>query len=297
MQNSIRTLEELDREIALYLQEGKAAEPLFRLYRALFQVQRSCMAGIENDYPLDRERFLQMFRQGRCLLGEITLSIDPALFIKVLGETVEVFIDIFPQAGALRRIMELPELSHEGRLHRFLAGNRLLSSGELEKQARAWGFGEEGPVDFTLVAGTIRDALAPFYISFAGAVWEEIDASLWSEGSCPVCGRQPGMAMLNREGARILECSLCCTRWQFPRLVCPFCRNNDPGQLGYFHADGYPGRRVQVCERCKSYLKTVVVKEIGREVVLGLEEIYTMDLDYLARREGYHTGRDLAVLK
>ncbi len=296
MQNDIVTLEELDREIALYLRDKKTVEPLLRLYRALFQVRRSCITRIENDYPLDRELFLQMFREGRCLLGDITLSIDPALFRMTLGETIEAFAGVFPQAGELRRIMELPELS-ESCLPRFLGDRKLWSSRELEKRARLWGWGDEGPVDSALVAGTIKDALAPFYVSFAEAVWKEVDATLWSEGCCPVCGQQPGMAMLDREGVRILECSLCCTRWQFPRLVCPFCRNRDPLQLGYFYADDYPGRRVQVCERCKSYLKTAVVKEIGREVILGLEEAYTMDLDHLARREGYRMGRDLAVLK
>ncbi len=296
MQNSNMTLEKLDQEIALYLSDKKNAEPLLRLYRALFLMRRRCSSKIEKDYPIDRERFLQMFREGRYLLSDITLSIDPALFRIILGETTVAFIDIFPQAGELGKIMELPELS-ESRLPRFLAGDKLLSSGELEKQARSWGWGDEGPVDCTLVAETIKDALVPFYISFAGVLWKKIDSALWSEGHCPVCGQQPGMAMLNKEGVRILECSFCCTRWQFPRLVCPFCRNRDPLQLGYFYADDYPGRRVQVCERCKSYLKTAVVKEIGREVILGLEEAYTMDLDLLARREGYRAGLDLAVLK
>lgn len=290
------TRERLDREIGLYLRDKKETEPLLRLYRELFQVRCRYSGQIKNDCSSSRERSRQLFREGRYLLSEASLSIDPGLFRTILGEIVEVFVGIFPQAEPLRKIMEQPELA-ESRLPLFLTGSKLLDSRELEKQVRAWGWKEEGPVDSSLVAGTLRDALAPFYISFAEAVREEIDLALWSEGCCPVCGQNPGMAMLNEEGARILECRFCCTRWQFARLECPFCRNRDPQLLRYFYADVYPGRRVQVCERCKSYLKTVVVKEVGREVILDLEDIFTIELDHVARREGFRAGGDLAVLR
>lgn len=296
MDNKNLTLEQLDREINYYLRDEKAPEPFFRLHRELFKIGHRYSAQMKNDHSGIPENHRQLFREGRCLLSETTLTIDPALFRTILGEIVEAFVSIFPQAETLCKIMELPELS-ESRLPPLLAGGALLDSGELEKLLRAWGWKDEEPVDSLLITGLARDALAPFYICFAQAVGETIDFALWGEGCCPVCGQNPGMAMLDHEGVRNLECCLCNTNWQFPRLECPFCRNKDPQQLGYFYADDYPGRRVQICERCKSYLKTAVVKELGRDVLLNLEEIYTMDLDILAKREGYRAGRDLAVLR
>lgn len=296
MQKEYVTLERLDREISFYLRDNRSQEPFFRLYRELFEIRRRRSAQIENDCTRVRERYRQLFREGLCLLSETRLAIDPVLFRAVLGDIVAAFVGIFPQMESLTKIMELPELS-ENSLPRLLAGDKLLDSAKLEKQLIAWGWEDEGQAGSYIAAGTVRDALATFYISFARAVREEIDLLLWGEGCCPVCGQPPGMAMHEKEGARILECSLCSTTWQFPRLECPFCRNRDPQQLGYFYADDYPGRRVQVCERCKSYLKTVIVKELGRDVVLGLEEVYTTDLDILARREGYQAGGDLAVLR
>ena len=56
------------------------------------------------------------------------------------------------------------------------------------------------------------------------------------------------------------------------------------------------GRRVQLCDCCKCYLKTTVEKEINREVILELENLFTFKLDYLADREGYRPGDDLALL-
>ncbi len=290
------SLEKLNREIEIYLKEKQDAEPLFRFYRELFRLQWRYGGQIKLDRTWSREQARELFSQGCYLLKDGPPGIAPGLFRSVLGEIVDVFGSVFPQAKALRKIMQQPELT-ENRLPQFLAGSKLPDSRELEKQVRAWGWEDEGPVDSSLVAGTLRDALASFYIAFAAAVREEINLALWSEGCCPVCGQNPGMALLNAEGARILQCSFCRTAWQFPRLECPFCRNRDPQRLRYFYADDYPGRRVQVCERCKNYLKTAVVKEIGREVILELEDIFTLELDHLARREGYRAGRDLAVLQ
>jgi FdhE protein len=148
-----------------------------------------------------------------------------------------------------------------------------------------------------MLAFLLFSALTPFYVAVAQSTSEQTDFSLWREGFCPVCGQKPGMAKLRDEdGARILECWLCHTQWQFARLECPFCHNQEFDGLHFFYTDEYPGRRVQLCERCKSYLKTVVVKEVGRNVILELDNIYTIQLDILARREGYRPGEDLAVL-
>ena len=296
MPNKTLTPEQLDREIAIYLADGKADGSFLRFYRDLFLLQRRYSRQIKQDCPGSREQLQQRFREGRYLLSGKAPHIDPVLFRQVLGQVVEIFVAAFPQAEPLRKILDLPGLT-ENLLPQILASGKLLEKGVLEKQLYAWGWRDEKPLEISHVAGVVKDALIPFYLSYAAAVRAETDFVLWGEGRCPICGQNPGMAMLDREGARILECSFCRTGWYFPRLECPFCRNSDPRRLGYFYADNYPGTRVQFCECCKSYLKTAVVKEVGREVFLALEDIYTMDLDLLAQREGYSAGRDLALLR
>lgn len=284
--------EKLKREIEIYLKEKHDAEPLFRLYQEVFRLQQCYRGQIKHNRSWSREQSRELLLQGRYLLKDAALSVDPGLFRAILGEIIETFVRLFPQAEPLRKIMQQPELT-ENRLSQFLTK----SSGDLEKHFRERGWQEDAFAGPALAAAAVTEALASFYISLAEEVREELDLALWSEGCCPVCGRQPAMAMLNREGARILECRFCYTRWQFPRMECPFCRNRDPQRLRYFYTDDYPGRRVQLCERCKSYLKTVVVKEIGREVILELENIFTSELDHLALREGYRAGGDLVVLR
>jgi FdhE protein len=96
------------------------------------------------------------------------------------------------------------------------------------------------------------------------------------------------MAMLRSDdGARLLECGLCHTRWQFYRLVCHECGNRDHDSLGFFYLPQKENRRVYVCNQCKSYLKTTVLKGLGREIIPDLENIATLYLDYLAHKEGY----------
>ena len=146
-------------------------------------------------------------------------------------------------------------------------------------------FAEAG-VEPAQAAFLLAAALKPFYISLAAAIAAQTDFSFWREGCCPVCGHMPSMALLRAEdGARILECGQCHAQWQFGRLECPFCRNRDFQQLRHFSIDEFPGRRVQVCECCKGYLKTVLGKEMGRRVTLELDNIFTVELDLLTRRE------------
>jgi FdhE protein len=127
-----------------------------------------------------------------------------------------------------------------------------------------------------------------FYASYAEVIREQVDLSLWEKGVCPVCGQKPSMAMLRSDdGARLLECGLCHTRWQFYRLVCHECGNRDHNSLGFFYIPEKENRRVYVCNRCKSYLKTTVLKGLGREIIPDLENIATLYLDFLAQGEGY----------
>lgn len=66
--------------------------------------------------------------------------------------------------------------------------------------------------------------------------------------------------------------------------------------MKHFYTEEYRGYRVQLCDRCKNYLKTVVEKEFEYKVVLELANVFTIELDHLARREGYRPGGDLALL-
>jgi FdhE protein len=99
------------------------------------------------------------------------------------------------------------------------------------------------------------------------------------------------MGRLDSEaGKRYLQCCLCRTDWVFGRVECPFCGNNDQEFLRYFHDEKDTIYRVDVCDTCKAYIKTIDMRNAHRDVVVALEYLATLELDIVARREGFHSA-------
>lgn len=132
----------------------------------------------------------------------------------------------------------------------------------------------------------------PFFELWAERVRGQIEDRVWRRGTCPVCGHEPAMARLEREhGRRILQCSLCSTEWTFRRMQCPFCSNDDHNRLRFFFVEEASPYRVDVCEECKRYIKTIDERKVeeGREVTLAVENVATIHLDILASKQGYRS--------
>lgn len=139
--------------------------------------------------------------------------------------------------------------------------------------------------------------LHPFFRSHARALLGDADTALWSEGFCPVCGARPQFAKLREaDGARIIECWLCATQWQFPRIKCPFCSSEDQEMLRFFYLEGDEGLRMQVCDECGRYFKVVDTREMKREVVLSVQNLATLHCDAVAKSEGYRPGSGLRLV-
>jgi FdhE protein len=131
----------------------------------------------------------------------------------------------------------------------------------------------------------------PLVEAYADKLKGYVDQESWLKGFCPVCGSAPVLGELKNveevEGARFLVCSSCSFKWQFKRLACPYCGNGDPKKLRYFNteADG-KGYRVDVCEECKKYIKTIDTRASG-EIIPFVEDMATLHLDIIAQKEGY----------
>ena len=115
-----------------------------------------------------------------------------------------------------------------------------------------------------------------------------IAESGWSEGYCPICGSEPKIGELREEeGRRFLFCSQCGFEWNFMRIKCPFCGNEEQRTLAYFTVEDDEMHRVDVCNACKRYIKTVDFRAAKGEANLEVEAIATLHLDMLASEEGY----------
>ncbi len=111
-----------------------------------------------------------------------------------------------------------------------------------------------------------------------------------SAGSvCPVCGDRPQAAVLHPEGdggKRFLLCSLCLTEWEFRRILCPVCGEEDYQKLPRYTAEEIPAVRVEACDTCHFYLKSIDMTLDGRAVPL-VDEVATVPLDLWAAEHGY----------
>jgi len=142
--------------------------------------------------------------------------------------------------------------------------------------------------DHELLTFVLNQALHPFLQAYAAAAAPLLKELRWDHGHCPVCGGSPDFAALEGEvGERRLLCTLCDTEWQYRRVGCPFCGNEDSRSLGYFPTGTSP-YRLYVCEQCKGYLKTVDLRETWLRRPLPVDRILTVGLDVAAAQEGYH---------
>ncbi len=71
--------------------------------------------------------------------------------------------------------------------------------------------------------------------------------------TCPLRDRRPQVGVLRPEGdgsKRSLICSLCAWEWDYRRIVCPACGEEDPHQLSIYTASEFEYVRIDACESC-----------------------------------------------
>ncbi|MGZ4816500.1 MAG: formate dehydrogenase accessory protein FdhE, partial [Terriglobales bacterium] len=98
---------------------------------------------------------------------------------------------------------------------------------------------------------------------------------------CPFCNRKPGLGVLRQMGdggARSMICSFCVAEWEFRRIVCPGCGEEDDKHLAVFAASDFDYIRVECCDSCKTYIKTVDLTKDGRAEPL-VDELASAPLD------------------
>lgn len=128
----------------------------------------------------------------------------------------------------------------------------------------------------------------PFREFAASYLLEGIGKLDWYNGYCPVCGHWPGLAHINSEsGQRTLWCLCCSTKWNFKRTQCAFCLNEDHNSLKLINLENEESYRIQVCKKCKRYLKEVRSGIDVKDFSFDNYYLVTLPLDMIAAMEGY----------
>jgi hypothetical protein len=119
--------------------------------------------------------------------------------------------------------------------------------------------------------------------------WPELP----NDGACRICGDRPVVAVLREEahGARrSLVCGFCLTERPAPRIACLHCGETQFDKLNVYRAEAFPGVRVDACDTCRTYLKTVDLT-LDATAIPVVDDIASVALDLWAREQGYQRLR------
>ena len=106
---------------------------------------------------------------------------------------------------------------------------------------------------------------------------------------CPLCGSRPLLGLLRPEGdggKRFLLCSFCLQEWEFRRILCPTCGEESESKLPVYIAEQMPHIRVEACDTCKFYLRTIDLTKDGHAIPL-IDDLAAIPLSLWAHEHGY----------
>lgn len=145
-----------------------------------------------------------------------------------------------------------------------------------------WRNGEQPTAAEALIAWTFLQPYAEHLADQTGPA--ETQAAL-----CPLCSRRPQVGVLRQLGdgaKRSLICSLCATEWEYRRIVCPACGEENVDKLPVYVAEELDYIRVEACDTCRCYIKTIDLTKNGRAVPV-VDELAAIPLSLWAAENEY----------
>jgi FdhE protein len=83
---------------------------------------------------------------------------------------------------------------------------------------------------------------------------------------------------------------LCATEWPFRRLLCPGCSEENKDKLPVFSAQEFDYVRMDACDTCRTYIKSIDLTKNGHAVPV-VDELATVALSFWAQENNYHKLR------
>lgn len=269
---------EVRRIVLDYIKRYPEMAEQLELYGAVMEIQQDSLAGLSCDVEMDDSAIESLVLQGEPLVRASDLVVEAGEFRSVLARICEVVAEKSPEptppCADLSGWAGLEQDNLADTLEKVVSGTELELTG-------SWAGAED------LAARLIWESMFPFVRICGGALEERINQPAWQRGYCPVCGSRPLIGKFREDdGLWLLECSLCHSLWNIQRVGCSFCCGGAQGTIEYLYLDDDRSRRVQYCGACRTYVKTVDLREGENTVLLPLENIVTYRLDQAASEEG-----------
>lgn len=264
------------------------------MHRTSAAVRTDAAAGIER---LSRERpewlsWLRLVTHVEAALEgfQRTSSVTPVAAGQdaplLHGSTVKL------DGGRLKRLIRKLAVEADGSLRRFSPSThdavRLASAAVRQDGPELVALAEDAGIERDPLATIAQLAVVPL-LHACGRLVEERLPGFWPHGYCPVCAAWPLLA--ERRGldrSRRLRCGRCATEWEVQWLRCAYCGERDHRQLGSLVLEGGDETlRVETCETCRGYLKSVATLQRIPPVELLLRDLGTVELDLVALERGF----------
>ncbi len=264
------------------IEEIKVANPelseVLEFHCSILTAQREIGLSFKPDLrAFNTEEYLSRNSKGFALLEAKDIKIDRSLLNGLL-ENLRLTIQK-AREEAIPADFEAHALSDQ---------DTLLIRGVIEMRSILKEMAAEAQIEYDVFQLLAEQAISPFISRYAEELAGSINQSKWLRGYCPMCGKEPAISKLEEEsGRRWLFCPLCHTEWLFKRLACPFCENDNQQSLRYFFVENDEVHRVDVCDRCKRYIKTIDCRQINRRINMFAENLSTLALDIVAEKEGF----------
>jgi FdhE protein len=146
---------------------------------------------------------------------------------------------------------------------------------------------EEQPASEVLTEFILRVFLQP-YAEFLAARRTTLQLEA-TASVCPVCNSAPLLGVLRPEGdggRRCLVCSFCLHEWNFRRILCPACGEEAESKLPVYVAELFPHVRVEACDTCKLYVRTIDLTKDGNAIPL-VDDLAAIPLSLWAHEHHY----------
>jgi FdhE protein len=265
--------------------ENPAYAEMLEFYGRLFIVQEESKNRLQIEPLQIPDDILDLKKQEKFPLVEVKdFTYDAAestdLFARILKLAHESNPKLAESATAINRALDT-------NLKPDILFNALLNGNETLYENMAEALQVEKQILGLLAYNSIKPSLS--------TAAEQLAAYLkltdpWLKGYCPICGSSPILSFLDDEGARSLNCSFCWHNWQVKRVYCPFCENSDNKELEYLYNEEERELRIDLCNNCRRYLKSIDTRKLDRLIYPPLEQVITLHLDIKAREEGFEPG-------
>ena len=261
---------------------------VLEFYEAILKVQRQTKLAFKVDLThFDTKNGQHRNSQGLPFLRPEDIRIDQDLFGALLENIGQIM-----RSKTKKAVSATLEKTYLGGQWETLLRGLMEGGSNLERTAG------EKKIDFAVFSFLVVQSFSPFLESYAEKLNGQIDLGSWLRGYCPVCGGEPLMARLEKEtGKKWLFCSVCRSEWLFRRLECPFCGNNNQESLRYFYLEDEEAHRVDVCDKCRRYTKTVDARKTESIRSLFVEDLATLPLDMIAEKEGFESRGGIFFLE